>query len=122
MKFRQLIVSAAFLLFCAAPWSLAQTTDTSPKDPTANSGQGAPADQKPSAQSSQSDQTSTNDNTQMPPAVPPKDDSTRKRDGGRSAVTAIETRKPGGRGRATGTPWKARFAWANSTLSRWKPA
>jgi beta-barrel assembly-enhancing protease len=98
MKFRQLIVSTAFLLFCVAPWSLAQTADTSQKDPSATSSQGAPADQKPSAQSSQSDQTSATDNTQMPPAVPQKDDSKIKHDGGKNDVDAIGNRKIGGRG------------------------
>ncbi|PYX96998.1 MAG: peptidase M48, partial [Acidobacteria bacterium] len=90
MKLRQLILMAAFVLFCAPPWVLSQDQTRSQTDP-----------KSPTSQSGQTDQNNTStpsDQPSMPPAVPQKDDAKIKHDGGRSDVDAIGNRKIGGRG------------------------
>src|SRR5437868_11898091 len=90
MKLRQLILMAAFVLFCAPPWVLSQDQTRSQTDP-----------KSPTSQSGQTDQNNTStpsDQPSMPTAVPQKDDAKIKHDGGRNDVDAIGNRKIGGRG------------------------
>ena len=90
MKLRQLTLTAAFFVLCASPWAFAQ--DQNPQDPGA---------QKPTTQSGQTDQNTNSapsDQGSLPPAVPQKDDSKIKHDGGKNDVDAIGNRKVGGRG------------------------
>jgi predicted Zn-dependent protease len=90
MKLRQLILMAAFVLFCAPAWVLSQDQTTSQSDPKPTTTQSGQTD--PNTTAAPSDQTS------MPPAVPQKDDAKIKHDGGRNDVDAIGNRKIGGRG------------------------
>ena len=93
MRFRRSAISAVFLLFCMSLWTLAQSPDTTQKNPNPASTQSGQTDT-----TTQSGQSPTSDNPQLPPAVPQKDDSKIKHDGGKNDVDAIGNRKIGGRG------------------------
>ncbi len=89
MKFRTLALTAATLLWFASMAAFAQDQTSTPQA----SGQGS--GQSGSASSSTSD---PNAQGNPPPAIPQKDDSQIKHDGGKSDVDAIGNRKMGSRG------------------------
>jgi predicted Zn-dependent protease len=92
MKLRQLTLTAVLLVLCVSPWAFGQTQNGNPQD------QGS---QSPTTQSGQTDQNTSSapaDQGSLPPAVPQKDDSKIKHDGGKNDVDAIGNRKIGSRG------------------------
>lgn len=108
MKFRWLAGAVAVAVFSAAPWMVGQTPGQNPQDPTAQNPQAPPPPQSPPGQAPPNSDPDAgqpkagdiqNAPKKGPAALPTKDDSDIKHNGGKTDVDAVGNRNVGcGRG------------------------